>query len=140
MITVEEAKKELREYLYNLRYIEAREEDTIEIRTKIESTTKRLGFTSNGKGANLDKDLLSTSIDRVDKIAKDCELKLQELLIKKYIVENKIEQLEQPYKSILYIRYIRGRKIADVADEIGLDYKYSCKLHGRALEEYSKIS
>ena len=139
-VTIEEAKKELKDYLYNLKYIQARQEDTIEIRTRLESTTKRLGFTLNGKGPNLDNDALTNGIDRINEIEKDCDTKLQELLLTKYIVENKIEQLQQPYKSILYIRYIRGRRMHELSEELGLEYKYTCRLHGDALRAYASIS
>jgi len=106
MITVEEAKKELREYQQNIKYIEEKQNDALELRTRLESTTKRLSGMPSGKGGNLDRDMLAESIDKMDKIIAECDKKLQELLLKKFIVENKIEQLEQPFKSILFIRYI----------------------------------
>lgn len=139
MITVAEAKKELREYKQNVKYIEERQDDALELRTKLENTTKRLSGLPNGKGENLDKDILAGNIDRMDKIVRDCDRKLQDLLLKKVMVENKIEILEQPYKTILFTVYIRAKKLATVADEMGYEYKYFCKLHGKALQKYAEL-
>ena len=50
MLTFDEAKKELREYRDNIRYIEEKQNDALELRTKLESTTKRLSDMPNGKG------------------------------------------------------------------------------------------
>lgn len=93
----------------------------------------------NAKGDNLDNAPLEESLDRIKEIEKDCSKKLQELLIKKYLVENKIEQLEQPNKSILYLRYIRGNTLNKISNEIGYSYDHICKLHGKALKEYADL-
>ena len=139
MITIEEAKKELSEYKQNVKYIEEKQNDALELRTRLESTTKRLSDMPNGKGANLDKDVLSENIDKLNSIVDECDKKLQELLIKKFIVENKIDSLEQPYKTILYTIYIRAKKFRIVAEEMGYEYKYFCSLHGDALQKYSQL-
>ena len=113
MLTFEEAKKELREYRDNIRYIEEKQNDALELRTRLESTTKQLSNMPNGKGG-AEKSKLEEYIDKLVEIEKDCNKKLEELLLKKFAVENKIEQLEQPYRTVLYLRYIRGLKISDL--------------------------
>ena len=139
MITIEEAKKELREYRDNIKYIEAKQNDAEELKTRIEKITSRVTGMPNAKGDNLDNAPLEESLDRIKEIEKDCSKKLQELLIKKYLVENKIEQLEQPNKSILYLRYIRGNTLNKISNEIGYSYDHICKLHGKALKEYADL-
>ena len=42
MISIEEAKKELREYRDNIKYIDGKQEDAEELRTRIESTASKL--------------------------------------------------------------------------------------------------
>ena len=42
LLTYEEAKKELSEYRDNIRYIEEKQNDALELRTRLESTTKTL--------------------------------------------------------------------------------------------------
>ena len=60
------------------------------------------------------RDKLAEYIDKLKIIDEECNKKLQELLLKKFVVENKIEQLEQPYKTVLYLRFIRGLKINEL--------------------------
>ena len=139
MITVEEAKRELREYQQNIKYIEEKQNDALELRTRLESTTKRLSGMPTGKGENLDKDVLAESIDRLNRIVNDCDRKLQELLLKKFVVENKIEKLEQPFKSILFIRYIRNNDFSEVAKKIGYGERHIHRLHGEALQKYAEL-
>ena len=140
MITIEEAKKELREYRDNIKYIEEKQNDAEELRVRIENVKGNVitGMPS-GKGDNLDKTPLEDGLDRIEEIEKDCRKKLEELLLKKYIVENKIEQLEQPYKSILFLRYIRGNKLEKISNELGYSYEHLCRLHGKALGKYAEI-
>lgn len=136
---IEKAKKELREYRDNIKYIEEKQNDAEELRTTIEKVTPNLSGMPNGKGDNLDKAPLEEGLDRIKEIENDCNKKLQELLLKKFIVENKIDKLEQPYKSILYLRYIRGKALNKIPDELGYSYDHICKLHGKALKIYVEL-
>lgn len=136
---VEEAKQELREYRDNIKYIEEKQNDAEELRNRIEKITSNVSGMPNAKGDNLDNAPLEDSLDRIRAIEKECKKKLEELLLKKFLVENKIERLEQPYKSILYLRYIRGNTLNKVSEEIGYSYDHICKLHGKALLLYSEL-
>ncbi len=138
-MTIEEAKRELREYRDNIKYIEEKQNDAEELRARIEKVTPNITGLPNGKGADLEKAPLEESLDRICEIERDCNKKLQELLLKKYIVENKIEQIEQPYKSILYLRYIRGNTLYKISEEIGYSHEHICRLHGKALRIYAEL-
>jgi len=139
MISVEEAKQELREYRDNIKYIEEKQNDAEELKSKIENVTARITGMPNAKGENLDKAPFEESLDKIKQIEMDCDKKLKELLLKKFIVENKIEQLEQPFKTVLYLRYIRGNTLNKVSDEIGYSYEHICRLHGKALRLYAEL-
>lgn len=136
---IELAKQELREYRDNIKYIEEKQNDAEELRTRIEKITSNITGMPNAKGDNLDKAPFEESLDRIQEIQKDCNKKLQELLIKKYLVENKIEQLEQPYKSILYLKYIRGINLFKVSEELNYSYRQIKRLHQEAVEKYANL-
>ena len=136
---IESAKQELREYRDNIKYIEEKQNDAEELRTRIEKITSNITGMPNAKGSNLDKTPFEESLDRIQEIQKDCNKKLQELLIKKYLVENKIEQLEQPYKSILYLKYIRGINLFKVSEELNYSYRHIKNLHQEAIEKYANL-
>ena len=55
LMTVEDAKKELREYRDNIKYIEEKQNDAEELRARIEKVTPNLTGLPNGKGADLEK-------------------------------------------------------------------------------------
>ena len=136
---IEEAKKELREYRDNIKYIDEKQNDAEELKARILSITSNADGMPKAKGDNLDHAPLEENLDRIKEIEKDCNKKLQELLLKKYLVENKIEQLEQPFKSILYLKYIRGINLFKVSEELGYSYDHICKLHGKALKLYAEL-
>lgn len=136
---IQNAKKELREYRDSIKYIEEKQNDAEELRTRIEKTTKTIRSTPSGKGYDPDKTPFEESLDKIQEIEKDCYKKLQELLLKKYLVENKIEQLEQPYKSILYLKYIRGMTLFKISEELSYSYKHIRTKHREAIEKYSEL-
>lgn len=138
-LKIKEARQELREYRDNIKYIDEKQNDVEELRTRIEKTTKVLNTTPNGKGTNLDKAPFEESLDKIKDIEQECSDKLQELLVKKYLVENKIEQLEQPFKSILYLKYIRGMTLYDVSRELNYSYRQIKNLHKEAVEKYINL-
>lgn len=55
-------------------------------------------------------------------------------------IEDKIDMLEQPYKNILFYKYIKGLSLTEVAHEIRYDYDYTRKMHGTALIQYKNIT
>lgn len=64
---------------------------------------------------------------------------MKELKEKQILIENKIDKLGQPYKNILYFRYIKGYNLTEVSAEINEEYDYTRKLHGKALIKYTKV-
>ena len=58
--------------------------------------------------------------------------------INKIIVQ--INQLSPIHKTIITKRYIEGKSFETIASEIGYDYYNTCKLHGKALNEFDKLT
>lgn len=137
---IAEAKKELREYRDNIAYIKQKQNDSEELKTLIVSAKSgKITKQPTPKGDNPDKAPLEEGLDRIKEIEIDCRKKLEELLVKKYVVENKIERLEQPYRSILYLKYIRGINLYKVSEELNYSYRYIKTLHVEALQEYARL-
>lgn len=70
---------------------------------------------------------------------KDLEKHLKLLKEKQIQIESKIDKLDQPYKNILYFRYIKGYNLTEVSNEIEEEYDYTRKLHGTALVKYVRL-
>lgn len=137
MITIEEAKQELREYVYNKKWIEEKLIDIKERRTLLDNITSTISDMPRGTVKVVDKkaEELSKIMDDTNELQKYIE----NLRNKQFEIENKIDKVEQPYKNILYFRYIRGYNLTEVSNEIEEEYDYARKLHGIALVKYSKV-
>lgn len=137
MITIEEAKQELREYVYNKKWIEEKLIDIKERRTLLDNITSTISDMPRGTVKVVDKkaEELSKIMDDTNELQKYIE----NLRNKQFEIENKINKVEQPYKNILYFRYIRGYNLTEVSNEIEEEYDYTRKLHGIALVKYSKV-
>ena len=128
----------MNEYRENIKYIEEKLNDTEEVKSKVEKVTSTLSLTkSNATGESNDK--FADAINRLEELKLDCSEKMQKLLLKKFIIDEKIEKVEQPYRNILFYRYTRGKSWEQVAVELGYTREYVCDLHGEALYLYSKL-
>lgn len=82
---------------------------------------------------------MAESLVEILDLTNEVEKDLRELKEKQIKIELKIDQLEQPYKNILYFRYIKGYNLTEVSNEIEEEYDYTRKLHGIALIKYTKV-
>lgn len=135
---IAESKQELNEYRENIKYIEEKLEDAEDVRSKVEKITSILSETKTN-GASESTDKFADAISRLEDLKIDCTKRMKDLLINKFIIDNKIEQVGQPYTNVLFYRYTRGKGWNDVATELGYTREYVCDLHGEALYLYSKL-
>lgn len=56
----------------------------------------------------------------------------------KSIVE-KIKEVEQPFRNILFEVYIQGKSLVTVASEMNYDYKHICYKNGIALKKFDEL-
>lgn len=136
---LEEAKKELREYRDNIKYIDEKQLDAEELKARILNISAKLSDMPSGRGTNPERAPLEETLDKLQEIEKDCSNKLQELLLKKFVVENKIEQLEQPHRSILYLKYIRGMRLPVIANALNYSTQHIKNMSKDALEKYANL-
>lgn len=137
-IKIEQAKQELKDYREDIKYIEEKLNDTEEVRGKIEKVTSILSL-SKTSGGDISNDKFADGINRLEELKIDCSDRMQELLLKKFLIDSKIERTEQPYRNVLFFRYTRGKSWEEVAKELGYTRDYVCEMHGEALYLYSKI-
>lgn len=138
MITVEEAKQELKEYRENINYIREKQDDVEEIRELLVSTTRRLSSTKTNNNS-MSTDQFSDGLHRISEIEKYSDKKLAELMVKKFIVDDKIDKLEYPFRDLLFMRYSRGKSWHTIAETLNYDDRYVLKLHGDALQKYAEL-
>ena len=69
MITIDEARKELREYRDNIKYIDEKQSDSEELRNRIEKiSNSNVDGLPKGKGTNPDEAPFEESLDKIMQI------------------------------------------------------------------------
>ena len=134
---VEKAKRELKNYIYDKKWVEERLEDIKERKTLVNNITTTLSDMPNGSRRVEDK--MAESLVEILYLINDLERYLKELKEKQIEIETKIDKIEQPYKNILYFRYIKGNNLTEVSNQINAEYDYTRKLHGIALIKYARL-
>lgn len=56
------------------------------------------------------------------------------------LIMKQLNKLDPLYRSILYKRYIEGKKLEQISTEIGYSYNRTCTYNGYALNEFDKIN
>ena len=134
---MEETKRELGAYLQDKKLLKEKEDDLEELITRATKITTELSDMPKGTSQLQDKmaELASQIVDMKDEkygqIIKMYKTKKQ--------IEDKIDLLEQPYRNILYFKYIKGKNLTEVANVIGYNYKWTCEMHGYALKKYKEL-
>lgn len=134
---VEKSKQELKDYRYNKKWVEERLEDIKERRSLLDNITNTIS--DMPKGSKYVYDRQAENLTKILDLTNDLEKYLKELKIKQILIENKIDKLDQPYKNILYFKYIKGYNLTEVSNEIEEEYDYTRKLHRKALIKYTKV-
>ncbi len=130
-------KQELKDYIYNKKWIEERLEDIKERRYLLEKITTTISDMPKGSPKVTDTNI--ESLANILDDTKDIERYIKDLKEKQVQIEEKIDKIEQPFRNILYFRYIKGYNLTEVSNEIEEEYDYTRKLHGIALIKYAEI-
>lgn len=134
---MEETKRELGAYLQDKKLLKEKEDDLEELITRATKITTELSDMPKGtpkledRMAELASQIVDMKNEKYWQIIKMYKTKKQ--------IEDKIDLLEQPYRNILYFKYIKGKNLTEVANVIGYNYKWTCEMHGYALKKYKEL-
>ena len=62
-----------------------------------------------------------------------------DIIKQKQIIEQLNNMENEAYHTILYLRYIHNESFEEIAEKIGYSYYPTCKMHGKALNEFDKL-
>lgn len=51
-----------------------------------------------------------------------------------------LKKLGQPYRNILYKKYVKGKSLIKIADEMYYNYEYTKRMHGIALNKFDEAA
>lgn len=132
----QDAKKELYSYLHSKKLEERKLEQIEEQKAKLTKITSILSDMPKG---TTDHDKMSKNIAiLLDLISEHIKImtKEEENLIR---ITKKINQVEQPYRNILELRFVKGMKVEEVSVELDRDYRYTKKLIKKSIKKYAEI-
>ena len=118
---MEETKRELGAYLQDKKLLKEKEDDLEELITRATKITTELSDMPKGtpklqdKMAELASQIVDMKGEKYGQIIKMYKTKKQ--------IEDKIDLLEQPYRNILYFKYIKGKNLTEFANIIVYNYK-----------------
>lgn len=137
MRKTDDVKEELGQYLQDKKLLHEKELDLEELITRATKVTTEMSDMPKGspkvedRMAELTAQIVDLKNQKYDQIIKMYKTKKE--------IEDKIDLLKQPYKNILYYKYIKGEKLEKISLEIGYNYKWTCELHGEALLLYKQL-
>lgn len=131
------AKEELLQYKYARKKVDEALEEYEKYKTRAEKMTTIISDMPRGT-SNTNK-VEDNAVEMAD-ISRIYEERWLEAEKEKLEVEQKIEKVEEPYRTILHKRYVEELNFEKIADEMGYSYVRITHLHGEALIEYEKLT
>ena len=122
MRKTDDVKEELGQYLQDKKLLQEKELDLEELITRATKVTTEMSDIPKGspkvedRMAELTAQIVDLKNQKYDQIIKMYKTKKE--------IEDKIDLLKQPYKNILYYKYIKGEKLEKISLEIGYNYKW----------------
>lgn len=102
--------------------------------------------TITGRALSYNRDKVQTSVSRMieekleryNDLQREIDEMIDELILIKHQIINEIHSINagentKAYIEILYRKYIDKESLKQIAKDIGYEYKWTCKLHSRAL-------
>lgn len=131
-----DAKRELYSYLHSKKLEEKKLEQIEEIKAKLTKTTSVLSDMPKGTP---DNDKMSKNVARLLELISEHIKMMEEEENNLIRITKKIKQVDQPYRNILELRFVMGRKIEEVSVDIGKTYRYTKTLIKKAIKKYAEI-
>lgn len=132
-----------KQYLQQLSRLKAKYkralEDVQQIREMMESAGA-IRYDKVNIQSSPNNDQMANYMVKLDAAEKRAVTLAEQYLDKYTQIREQIEQVSpQTYGDILYLRYVQGMKLWDIAEELNYAFQWVRVLHGRALVEFGKL-
>jgi DNA-directed RNA polymerase specialized sigma24 family protein len=127
----QEKKHWLSRYQSINRQVKSKLDEIERLRSLETKITPTLSDMPKGGGSSNKIELMTERIDEIEQQMSD---ELKNLVDTRAEIEAAIQQVEsEPYREVLERRYIHGEHWEQIAVNMNYDYRYTLKIHGRAL-------
>lgn len=128
------AKDELNQYKYMKKRVDETLQEYEKYKTRAEKMTATLSDVPSR--SNVTSDKVGDNASIMADLEKQYEQRWIDSEYKKLEIEKKIDKVEEPYRTILHMRYIEDMSIEAISIQLNSNYTYTCEQHGTALKKY----
>jgi len=129
--------KELETYKYDYDYFFERFKNSEKFSETIMELNSRIEKIHN-IGVSFHDNEIITNLKSLTNEQLEEEKKLLDMIKKKKIIEDRIDKLSQPYKSVLLYKYISLYSFGEIAKKMNYSIKRIYQLHQKGIELYIK--
>ncbi len=130
-------KKVLSGYWYDNQYYIEKSKEIEKLKYETQKTMDRYKLLNN---TNIESDELNKKLSDLVKSQVHEESLLLKIITKKQIIEDLIQLIDQPYRTVLYLKYICFNTIDEIATKTHYSAKRIYQLHDEALIHLLKLS
>ena len=132
----EKAKSLLESFVYDNYYYKEKLKEVESFKVDTENSLKRIQFLKQDNSAmhNLEQYVSNIFENQIQE-----ENIILEILNKKQKIEMCIEKMEQPFKTVLYLRYIRFLSFDDIGQRMFYSTKRIYQLHASAIDAFVDV-
>lgn len=129
------AKEELLQYKYAREKVDETLEEYQKYKDRAEKMTSIISDMPRGTSSS---DKVADNAVKMADLSAEYEKRWLEAENKKLEIEKNIDLVEEPYRIILYMKYVQGKKLEEIAYKLNANYTYICEQHGIALKKYEE--
>lgn len=134
---------EAKEYLLSIALldakIDARVSEMDDLKEKLLKITPTLS-PDKGGGAGGTQDKMAGTMARIVDMQRQINADIDELIDRKDAVLKMLDSMKNPvHMTILHRRYFLHQPFERIATDMNYSWRWVCKLHGRALQEFGKV-
>lgn len=130
-------REDLKNYKYTQKWIEGRLEYLESYKESIIKTTNILS--DMPKGSRKVQDSMAEKISKLLDNINELLEKVNEENKKQKLILEQLDEVEQPFQTILELHYINGYSLVEVACKLKYNYEYIKKANSIALKKFEKI-
>lgn len=132
-----------KEYLQNIAALDERidmmESEKSDLQDRLQHITPTLSF-DKGSGHGGTQDKMASTIARIVDLQWTINADIDRYVDMKAEALALLDKMTNPiYMTVLHRRYFLRHTFERIANEMNVSYRWACKLHGRALQEFDKI-
>ena len=129
-------KDELKQYRFKMKRVDEALEEYEKFKTRAEKVTAV--FSDVASRTNKTSDKVGENSVKMADIERQYKKRWEDAEQERLKISEKICTIDEPYRTILFMKYVQNKNFELIATEIGYSYKQILRLHGQALQVLDK--